>query len=43
MTDEKRQVWANKVRELDESSAREEQPAEEALLKEDFMEAQAWT
>ena len=41
MTGEKRQVWADEVRELDESSAEEEQPAEEAPLEEDFMEAQA--
>ena len=41
MTGEERQAWADEVRELDESSAEEEQPAKEAPLKEDFMEAQA--
>ena len=40
MTSKERQVWADKVRELDESSTKEEQPTEEAPLKEDFMEAQ---
>ena len=40
MTGEERQVWADEVRELDESSAEEEQPAEEVPLEEDFMEAQ---
>ena len=39
MTGEERQVWADKVRELDESSAEEEQPAEEAPLEEDFTKA----
>ena len=39
MTGEERQVWADKVRELDESSTEEEQPAKEAPLKKDFMEA----
>ena len=41
MTSEERQVWADKVRELDESSTKKEQPAEEAPLKEDFIKAQA--
>ena len=41
MTGEKRQAWADKVRELDKSSAEEEQPAEEVPLKEDFIKAQA--
>ena len=41
MTGEERQVWADKVRELNESSAKEEQPTEETLLKEDFTKAQA--
>ena len=41
ITGEERQVWANEVRELNESSAEKEQPAEEAPLKEDFIEAQA--
>ena len=41
MTGEEKQVWADKMRELDENSAKEKQPTEEALLKEDFMEAQA--
>ena len=40
MTSEERQVQVDKVRELDKSSAKEEQPAKEAPLKEDFMEAQ---
>ena len=39
MTGEERQVWADKMRELDESSAKEEQPAKEAPLEEDFTEA----
>ena len=41
MTGKERQAQIDEVRELDESSAEEKQPAEEALLKEDFMEAQA--
>ena len=41
ITSEERQVQVDKVRELDESSAKEEQPAEEAPLEEDFTEAQA--
>ena len=41
MTSEERQVWANEVRELDKSSAGEKQPAEEALLEEDFTKTQA--
>ena len=40
MTGEERQVWADEVRELDESSSGEEQLAEEMPLKEDFTEAQ---
>ena len=40
MTGEERQAWVDKVRELNKSSAKEEQPAEEALLEEDFMKAQ---
>ena len=40
MTGEEKQAWVDKVRELDESSAEEEQPAEETPLKEDFIEAQ---
>ena len=39
MTSEERQVWADEVRELDESSAKEEQPTKEAPLKENFMKA----
>ena len=39
MTSEERQAWADKVRELDESSAEEKQPTKEAPLEEDFMEA----
>ena len=41
MTGEERQVWVDEVRELNKSSAKEEQPTEEAPLKEDFTEAQA--
>ena len=41
MTSEERQVWADEVRELDESSAEEEQPTEKAPLEEDFTKAQA--
>ena len=41
MTGKKRQVQANEVRELNESSAEEEQPTEEVPLEEDFMQAQA--
>ena len=33
-------TWVDEVRELDESSAKEEQPAEKAPLEEDFTEAQ---
>ena len=40
ITNEERQAWVDEVRELDESSTEKEQPAEEAPLKEDFMEAQ---
>ena len=40
MTSEERQVQANKVKELNESSVKEEQIFKETLLKEDFMEAQ---
>ena len=40
MTSEERQAWVNKVRELDKSSAKEEQSTKEALLKENFAEAQ---
>ena len=36
---EERQVWVDKVRELNKSSAREKQLAKEAPLKEDFVEA----
>ena len=36
MINEKKQVWANEVRELDKSSAEEEQPAKKASLEEDF-------
>ena len=39
MTDKERQVWADEVRELDESSTREEQSAEKAPLKKDFTKA----
>ena len=39
MTSEKRQAQADEVRELDESSVKEEQSAKEALLKKDFVEA----
>ena len=41
MTGEERQVWVDEVRELNESSAEKEQPAEEASLEKDFTEAQA--
>ena len=41
MINEEKQVWANEVKELNKSSAEEKQPAEEAPLEEDFMEAQA--
>ena len=41
MTSEERQVQVDEVRELDKSSVEEEQPAEEAPLEEDFIEAQA--
>ena len=41
MTSEKRQVWADEVRELDKNSAKEEQSTKEAPLKENFMKAQA--
>ena len=40
ITGKERQVWADKVRELDESSVEEEQHVKEAPLEEDFMEAQ---
>ena len=40
MTSKERQIQADKVRELNKSSAEKKQPAEEALLKEDFAEAQ---
>ena len=32
-------MWADEVRELDESSAKEEQPAKEAPFEENFVEA----
>ena len=41
MIGEERQAWVDEVRELDESSAKEKQPAKKAPLKEDFTEAQA--
>ena len=41
MTGEERQVWANEVRKLDESSAEKKQPTEEVPLEEDFIETQA--
>ena len=41
MTSEERQAWVDEVRELDESSAEEEQPTEEAPLEKNFIEAQA--
>ena len=31
-------MWANEVRELDESSAKEEQPTEKALFEKNFIE-----
>ena len=40
MTGKERQMWADKMRELDESSAEKKQPAEKTLLKEDFVETQ---
>ena len=40
MTGEERQAWADKMRELDKSSAKEEQPTEEAPFKKDFAKAQ---
>ena len=39
ITGKERQVQVDEVRELDESSAKEEQPTKEALLKKDFVEA----
>ena len=39
ITDKKRQVWADKVRKLDESNIRDEQPTEKAPLKENFTKA----
>ena len=41
MASEERQTWVDEVRELDKSSAEEEQPAEKIPLEEDFIEAQA--
>ena len=32
-------MWVNKVGELNKNSAEKEQPAKEALFKEDFIEA----
>ena len=40
MTDEEKQAWVDEMRELNESSAGEEQPTEKAPLEEDFIEAQ---
>ena len=40
MTGKKRQVWVDKVRELDESSAKEKQFTKEVPLEKDFIEAQ---
>ena len=40
MTSKERQVWVDKVKELDKSSIKEKQPIEEASLKENFIEAQ---
>ena len=40
MTGKKRQVQVDKMKELDESSAKKEQPAKETLLEEDFIKAQ---
>ena len=40
MTSEEKQVWADEVRELDESSAKEKQLIEEVPLKKDFIETQ---
>ena len=40
MTGEEKQAWVDKMRELDKNSAKEKQLTKEALLKEDFMEAQ---
>ena len=40
MTGEERQAWADEMRELDESSAKEEQSIEEVPLEKDFMKAQ---
>ena len=39
MTSKERQVWADKVRELDKSSAKKKQSTNEALLKENFVKA----
>ena len=39
MIGEERQAQTDEVRELNENSAKEEQPAEEVPLEEDFMEA----
>ena len=41
ITSEERQAWVDKVRKLDESSAKKEQPTKEASLKENFIKAQA--
>ena len=41
MAGEERQMWADEVRELDESSAKEEKPIEKAPLEENFTKAQA--
>ena len=40
MTSKERQTQTDKVRELNKSSAEKEQPAEETLLKENFVETQ---
>ena len=41
MTSKERQVQVNEVKELDESSAKKEQSIKKALLKENFVKAQA--
>ena len=40
MTGKERQVWADEVRKLDESSAEKKQPTKKTLLKKDFVETQ---
>ena len=39
MIGEERQVWADEVRKLNESSVEKEQPTKKAPLEEDFIKA----